>query len=50
MQINLMTDYVLRVLIFLAVNRGVANSGEIAEQLDIPPKNIYRKTGCHFAV
>ena len=40
MQINLMTDYALRMLIFLAVNRGTTNSRKISEYLDIPQKNI----------
>jgi len=40
MQINLMTDCALRMLIFLAIKHGVANSRKLAEQLDIPQKNI----------
>ena len=42
MQINLMTDYALRMLIFLAVNRGSTNSKEIAEQINVPQKNVLK--------
>ena len=42
MQINLMTDYALRMLLFLSVNSGITNSREISEQLDIPQKNILK--------
>ena len=42
MQIHLMTDCAFRMLIFLTVNRGITNSREIAEELNIPQKNILK--------
>lgn len=40
MQIKLITDYALRMLIYLSIEKNVANSKEISERLDIPQKNV----------
>jgi len=40
MQVKLITDYALRILIYLGLKNSVANSKEIASQLDIPQKNV----------
>lgn len=40
MQIKPVTDYALRMLIYLFVKRDISNSKEISEQLNIPQKNV----------
>jgi len=40
MQINLTTDYALRILVFLTLKNKVVNSKEIADSLDIPQKKV----------
>ena len=44
MQLNVTTDYAIRIVLYLAMNERVVNSGEIAKAMGIPPTYIAKIT------
>ncbi|MDR1993312.1 MAG: Rrf2 family transcriptional regulator [Nitrososphaerota archaeon] len=42
MQLNVTTDYGIRVILYLAQKNGVASSSEICEKMGIPPSYIHK--------
>ena len=40
MQLNVTTDYAIRIVLYLAIKEKVVNSSEIAEAMGIPPSYI----------
>jgi len=44
MQLNVTTDYAIRIVLYLAVKQRVVNSGEIAKAMGIPPTYIMKIT------
>ena len=44
MQLNVTTDYAIRIVLYLAMKDRVVNSGEIAEAMGIPPTYIMKIT------
>ena len=42
MQLNVTTDYAVRIVLYLASKKDVANSGEIAREMGIPPNYILK--------
>ena len=44
MQLNVTTDYAIRIVLYLAAKGGVVNSSEIAHAMGIPPTYIMKVT------
>jgi len=44
LQLNVTTDYAIRIVLYLAMKDRVVNSGEIAEAMGIPPTYIMKIT------
>ena len=44
MQLNVTTDYAIRIVLFLVLKKGIANSAEMAEAMGIPHSYILKIT------
>jgi len=44
MQLNVTTDYAIRIVLYLAIKKRVINSNEIAQAMGIPPNYIMKIT------